>query len=421
MTGRVTMLGISRWTGQGGSYRTIQRFFHQQIPWVMVFWMFFQRHLYQPERTYIMAGDESVITKSGKCTFGLDRFFSGTLGIPVKSIAVFALSLVDVEGRRSYPTMVQQVVRSEDEKEAAKARTKKRKAKKTTTEATKRKPGRPKGSKNRDKTKVELTPELLRLQKMLKDQLAVIQGLISLTYLALDGHFGNNNALQVVRECGLHLISKLRHDAALYFPYDGPYSGSGPHRKYGARVDFENIPEKYLVETRIEDQIEVRIYQAQLLHKSFLKPLNVVIITKHNQKTGKFANVNLFSSDLDLPYDLLIDYYRLRFQIEFNFRDAKQYWGLEDMMSVKEIPVTNMLNLPLFMVNLSQVLLHQFSQDAPDASLLDLKAYFRASKYFQEMIKMLPKYPEPILFDQLFGQIASLGSIHDVNVRFSPP
>ena len=27
MTGRVTMLGISRWAGEGGSYRTIQRFF----------------------------------------------------------------------------------------------------------------------------------------------------------------------------------------------------------------------------------------------------------------------------------------------------------------------------------------------------------------------------------------------------------
>ena len=28
MTGRVTMLNISRWTGQGGSYRTVQRFFN---------------------------------------------------------------------------------------------------------------------------------------------------------------------------------------------------------------------------------------------------------------------------------------------------------------------------------------------------------------------------------------------------------
>jgi len=33
----------------------------------------------------------------------------------------------------------------------------------------------------------------------------------------------------------------------------------------------------------------------------------------------------LFSDDLNLSYDLLMTYYSLRFQIEFNFRDAKQH------------------------------------------------------------------------------------------------
>ncbi len=35
MTGRVTMLGIARWAGNGGSYRTVQRFFAQALPWVV--------------------------------------------------------------------------------------------------------------------------------------------------------------------------------------------------------------------------------------------------------------------------------------------------------------------------------------------------------------------------------------------------
>ncbi len=37
MTGRVTMLGLSRWAGKGDSYRTIQRFFYTAIPWGIVF------------------------------------------------------------------------------------------------------------------------------------------------------------------------------------------------------------------------------------------------------------------------------------------------------------------------------------------------------------------------------------------------
>jgi hypothetical protein len=58
-------------------------------------------------------------------------------------------------------------------------------------------------------------------------------------------------------------------------------------------------------------------------------------MVKTNLKTNKTAHVVLFSSDLELGYEHMIDYYRLRFQLEFNFRDAKQYWGLEDFMSVK--------------------------------------------------------------------------------------
>jgi hypothetical protein len=58
--------------------------------------------------------------------------------------------------------------------------------------------------------------------------------------------------------------------------------------------------------------------------------LNVVIIVKTNMMTNERSHVILFSSDLSLPFEKLIDYYSLRFQIEFNFRDAKQFWGLED-------------------------------------------------------------------------------------------
>ena len=90
-------------------------------------------------------------------------------------------------------------------------------------------------------------------------------------------------------------------------------------------------------------------------------------------------------------------------------------------MNVKEVPLTNALNLSLFMVNLSQVLLREFHQTHPDSGILDLKAYFRAAKYFEETIKLLPKKPEPILLEQIFGQVASLGCIHAVNVQVLSP
>ena len=176
-----------------------------------------------------------------------------------------------------------------------------------------------------------------------------------------------------------------------------------------------------MVEKSTEGDIETRIYQAEVLHREFAQPLNVVIITKINLQSVAFANVNLFSSDLDLSWQKIIDYYSLRFQIEFNFRDAKQYWGLEDFMNTKEIPLTNALNLSLFMVNVSHVLLREFRRTNPDSGVLDLMAYFRAAKYFEETIKMLPEKPEPILLDQIFEHVASLGCIHSVKVPISSP
>ena len=79
--------------------------------------------------------------------------------------------------------------------------------------------GRPKGSKNKNKENVDLPPYLCFIQSMLLKVLQIIGDGTILTYIVLDGAFGNNNALQMVKQCGIHLISKLHRNAALYFPY----------------------------------------------------------------------------------------------------------------------------------------------------------------------------------------------------------
>ncbi len=74
----------------------------------------------------------------------------------------------------------------------------------------------------------------------------------------------------------------------------------------------------------------------ELRHKKFPDPLNVVCILKTDLTTKQLAHVLLFSAALELGAEKLIDYYSLRFQIEFNFRDAKQHWGMQDFMNVNK-------------------------------------------------------------------------------------
>lgn len=405
MTGRVTMLGLSRWTEKGGSYRTIQRFFKSPIVWAKVNWFFIQHHLLDPADVILIGGDESIVTKSGHNTYGLGRFFSSLYSKPVLGLSFFSLSLISVKERTSYPIMTEQVVK---EKQAQPD--KKKSGQKVKKQSRKR--GRPKGSQNKNRREVELTPYLLQIQTMLKSLLVLLGVDLSPVYCVMDGAFGNKNALQMVRQSALHLISKLRYDAALYFPYDGQQKKYGANKKYGAKLDYDHIPDRHLKETTLRDGIQTHIYQMTMWHKRIPDQLNIVILVKTNLKTQKVARVVLFSSDLALAFDKLIDYYRLRFQIEFNFRDAKQFWGLEDFMNVNRIPVYNAANLAMFMVNVSQLLIRHCRPNCPAFSVNDLKAHFRGHKYVSETLKLLPQLPEPIFIEHIFANIAQIGSIN---------
>jgi hypothetical protein len=335
----------------------------------------------------------------------LERFFSSLYGKTVPGLCFLSLSLMSVKRRTSYPVMMEQhnKLHTKEPQEGCKQKSP-------------RKRGRPKGSKNQNRREVTLSPYLGFVQETIRGLLKLMGDDLKVMYFVFDGAFGHNDALQMVKQLGLHLISKLRHDAALYFPYESPYAGRGKRKKYGKKLDYQNIPNDYLKEDFVDKDMRTRIYHLKLWHKKFSDLLNIVVLVKTNLKTQAVAHVVLFSSDLDLSYDQLIDYYRLRFQIEFNFRDAKQYWGLEDFMAVKQTPVYNSANLAMFMVNLSHAAMRPLRPHWPELSVTDLKAWFRSKKYVVETLKLLPEMPDPIFIEQAIAQVAALGRVnHAVN------
>ena len=419
MTGQVTMRNISRWTSEGGSYRTVQRFFNTVIPWGSVYWVFFRTYLFDRESAYILAGDETVVSKSGESTYGLSRFFSSVSGKTIPSLGFLSLSLVSVKEQRSYPMIMEQIVRGDTCSPGPPETSHPRDT--TQTPLPQRKRGRPKGSQNRNKTEVELSDTLKQIQTMLQGVLKRIDDLIPVRYLVLDGYFGHNPALQMTQQCGLELISKLRINTALYLPPTEPYTGRGRPRLYGERFDPQQIDPKYRVSLQTQGNITTEVYQAQLRHKKFPEPLNVVCILKTHLRTHRKSHVFLFSSDLTLDAETLMDYYSLRFQLEFNFRDAKQYWGLEDFMNVNKTPVNNAANLSMFMVNVSAKLLEPARVELPEASVLDLKAHYRGLKYVRETLKILPQKPDPIVIQQITEHLGAIGAIHQMPTQPNAP
>ena len=411
MPGDITQLGISRWADKGGSYRTIQRFFHSEIDWLQVNWLFFCNYLSRAGDVYLLVGDETVLKKAGKQTFGIDCFFSSLADKTVPSVAFFGLSLVNVRTRRAYTLTAEQVVRSDAEKEEAKKRKRERKAK-AAPDAPKKKRGRPKGSKNKNKAEVALSPELARILAWAQKVCALVGKKIPLRYFVLDGHFGNHPAYQMTRQLNLRLISKMRYNAALHYLPTEEEKQAQPRLVYGERVKYDTLPLTYRVSDVEEGDYRNEVYQIPCRHKDFAEVLNIVILKKTHLATGRSSHVILFSSDRSLEALTLVDYYTLRFQIEFEFRDAKQHFGLSDFRAVSEVAVKNSVGLAFFMGNLSGHLLKSLRERFPEAGISDLKSYYRGRRYVLEMIKYLPDFAEAIVCTRVMEQVSRLGCIH---------
>jgi len=391
MRGRVTMLGIARWNGKY-SYRTIERFFDMKIDWLGIKWELIKDIL---NEELIMVADESTITKVGKKTFGVGYHYSGLFSRTVNSIQIITFSIVDVKRRRSFPIFTRQLQKYRS-KNSSKIKYGKR--------------GRPKGSKNKNSKDTQLTGLFRVIFFYLSFILKRIK-IPKLKYLVYDGALGNNQGVQAIIRNGLHLISKLKSNSALYLPYEGEQKKKGARRVYEKdKIDLDNIDEKYLTETIEEDGVKKEFYQFKAYNKKINGLLNIVVTITTNLKKGKKSRKINFSTDIEQDYKKILEYYSLRFQIEFSFRDAKQFFGLEDFMNIKKIRIHNFANLSLFMNNVTY--LYYENSHFTKYSVNDIKSLFLGKRYLLEVLKLKPEIPLDIFNLDALNKITDFSMIH---------
>ena len=282
MSGRVTMLGISRWN-DNISYKTIERFFDKRLDWLSINYQIIKTRL---SKNVILIADESTISKSGKATHNLGYFYSGVEGRGIKGIQVLSFALLDVDSRRSYPILTKQLKQSK----------KKNKPKKKNNKA-----GRPQGSKNKNSADIRLTGLFRVVSWYLKIILKAIK-VPTLRYFVYDGAFGNNIGIQVAKRSNLHLISKLKKNSKLYLKFDGEQKTRGRRRIYGDEIDYDNLDKKYLKETQTKDDIKLKFYQIKAIHKKITGAINIVIVVTTKLSTNQKTHRIIFSTDLNQDY-----------------------------------------------------------------------------------------------------------------------
>ncbi len=145
-------------------------------------------------------------------------------------------------------------------------------------------------------------------------------------YLAVDGAYAHHSFVGGAADLNLHVISKLRRDAKLRFVFEGEQKPRGARRKYDGQVDFADL-RRFTQVAQVQPGVD--LYTQVVWHCSLKRYLRLAVL-QDTRKPGKVGLVVLFSTDLTQSAEQIYHFYKLCFQIEFLFRDAKQFTGLGD-------------------------------------------------------------------------------------------
>jgi len=305
--GRFNFQNLTRYSHLNES--TFRRNFQKFFDWLDFNFQLIQLTSLNSQGEVIAAFDCSYIPKSGSKTYGLDRFWSGCMNRAVKGLELSLVCLIHVDTKKAWALDAMQTP-----------------------------PGLSKKEKDEGKTRIDFY--LSQLYKCFDKLLAV-------NYFVADGYYAKTKVFEQVRAMDKHLITKLRPDANLRHLYKGKQKkGRGRPKKYAGKVNFNTLL-KWTFEGHLKTNVEV--HSIVVNSPRFSRNLKVVML--YNTKTHK--HILLACTDLDLNAFTIIEYYRLRFKIEFLFRDAKQFTGLTHCQARSKEKINFHFNLSLAAVNMA--------------------------------------------------------------------
>lgn len=323
LRGRVNFRNLARYSDY--SERTFHRQFRQEFDF-MEFNRLSINHVVDSTATLLVAQDATFIPKSGKQSYGLDRFFNGCTHRVERGLEASTIALVDVTRSTAFTLSVQQT------------------------------PPRPAPA-NRNKQpkpKRSDAPVETRMDFYLEHFCSCVAYLpVQATKLLLvDGAFARRKFVDGVCQEDFHLITKLRGDANLRFLYTGPQrAGRGRRREFDGKVRFSDLSRFDFV---AEVEPGITLYTLVVNHVTLKRNIRIVVVL--DQRTpNKPRYVVLCSTDCQLAAEMIFSYYAARFQIEFLFRDAKQFTGLTDCQARDQKALHFHLNAALTAVNIAKI------------------------------------------------------------------
>src|SRR3954471_10044284 len=369
---RYNFLTLSRYGGY--CEKGIRDQFARPLPFASIF-----DALYHPlqHRECILAFDPTFVSKSGRHTPGIYQFWNGTHRRAERGLEAGVLALIDVGDRMAYHIEATQTQAATVDRVDAPAGG-----------------GEPKGVMEQYATTITGHKALLQSYS---------------SVVVVDGYFMKKGFIEALTTEGFEVVTKGRRDASLKYLYDGKQSGIGRPRQFSGKVNLHNIDHR--VWKQCYQQEDIIAYEAVVYSVSLKCKVKAVYVVRAD---GKGYDL-LISTDLNMQGDKVLQYYRLRFQMEFLIRDAKQYAGLEQCQARSTDKLYNHWNMALFSVSLAR---WQWWAQLPENQKQDTPFSMRTVKtcclnqYMAETIfSILVLDMSSKKVKELFNQCLNIGSI----------
>ena len=320
----------------------------------------------------ILAVDCSFVAKSGKQTYGLDRFYNGSASRAEKGLEISAMAVVDVSKKHCYSLSVQQT---------------------------------PPKTSSLDQ---DVQPETTRINHYLAQLEATVPYLPnSLRYVVSDGFYSKIKWVEGVTNLKLEAIGKLRRDANLRHPNQEEYSGRGRPRKYGKKVDLSDRSSLELV-TQLANRIT--LYTAVVWSINLKRQIRIVYLLNDSASSSYAV---LFCTHLELDAYSIYLYYQSRFQIEFLFRDSKQFTGLADCQARDLTKLDFHFNASLAALNLAKFDAVQ-QHNCSTSFVFSMASYKRRALNYHLLERFIDKLdlePTLIKFHPNYSNLCNYGAI----------
>ena len=317
-----------------------------------------------------VAFDPSFIHKSGKQTPGIGYFWSGCAGRTLRGIEILGLSVIDADTRLSFHLEAVQTPPTNC-------------------------------LQDNGLTLVDWYAAAIRKH---------IDQILSITrYVVADAYFSKKNFVEQILGCSLHLVSKLRDDADLSYLSNKPKTGKrGRPKKYEEKIDIRKLKPEHF--KRVESDQNIKAFSGIVYSKSLGRA--ILLVVEEFQIKGKVIYRLLFSTDTkQAPIDV-IDIYHTRFQIEFGFRYAKQFTGLENSQARSGNKLHFHFNTALTTVNIAKIM--QLSN--PDSrensfSMSTYKILFHNALLLSRFFRLFAIKPNSIKNHQHVKELLNFGTL----------